>query len=104
MQFAQRRRAVDPGETAAFVDDLARHHDEVDTIALRPLDDGVEDRGLRVEIGIGALVPVDQPEIGGLADRKLLFACPLRSPGVPVERLGFLQHQPGGALRKDDKV
>jgi hypothetical protein len=25
----------------AFVDDFARHHDEVDSLALRPLDDGI---------------------------------------------------------------
>jgi hypothetical protein len=52
-----------------FVDHLARHHDEVDTVARGPLEDGVENRGLRVEIGVGKLVPVDQHEIGGLADR-----------------------------------
>ncbi len=68
MQFAQCRGAVDTGETAALVDDFACHHDEGDTVALRALDDGVEDRGLRIEIGVGELVPVDQHEIGGLAD------------------------------------
>jgi hypothetical protein len=42
MQLAQHGIAVDPGEPAAFVDDFAGHHDEVDSLALRRLDDSVE--------------------------------------------------------------
>ena len=70
MKFAQCRVTVDAGEMPAFVDDLARHYDEVDTIALCPLDDGVESWDLGVEMGVSELVPVDQHEIGGLADRE----------------------------------
>jgi hypothetical protein len=70
VQIAQRRVAIDPGEPPAFADHLARHHDEFDRVGLTPLDDGVEDRGFRVEIGVGDLVPIYQDEIGGLADRE----------------------------------
>src|SRR6516162_4902447 len=38
-------------------DDLAGHSDEIDTVVLRSLKDGVENRGLLVEIGIGELIP-----------------------------------------------
>jgi hypothetical protein len=37
VQFAQCRIAVDPGEPPAFINDLARHDDEVDSLTLRPL-------------------------------------------------------------------
>jgi len=70
VQLAQCRIAVDPGEMPARIDDFARHHDEVDSLALLPLDDGIEHRRLRVEIRVGELVPIDQHEIGGLADRE----------------------------------
>jgi hypothetical protein len=40
------------------------------TPSVLALEDGVEDRGFRVEIGVGELVPVDQHEIGRLADRQ----------------------------------
>jgi len=70
VQIVQRRIAVDPGEIPALVDDLARHHHEVDTLALGALDNGLENRGLRVEIGVGELVPDEQYEVGGLADRE----------------------------------
>jgi hypothetical protein len=38
---------------------VSPHHDEVDAVAFGPLDHSVEDRGRRVEIGIGELVPAN---------------------------------------------
>jgi hypothetical protein len=53
LQFAQLARPVDESEAAGFVDHLARRHDEVDTVGLRPLQDRVEDRAFQIKIGIG---------------------------------------------------
>src|SRR5260370_14914771 len=68
MQLLQRRVAVDTGEPPVLVDDLARYHDEVDGLDARSLDHRVENRGFRVEIGVGDLVPIDEDEIGSLAN------------------------------------
>ena len=99
MQFAQCRVAVDPGEPAAFVDNLARHHDQVDTVAIRQLDDGVENRGLRVELGVDELVPVSKPTAA--ADKSAHLSI---STSRNVVGLAGMSGERGGCERQVEAV
>ncbi len=68
MERLQGGVAVDPREAPVRVEHLALAQHRGDAAGLGPLDHRVEERRLRVEIRIGDLVPVDQDEVGALAD------------------------------------
>ena len=70
MQLAQCRVPIDAGEPSVLVDHFACYHDKVHGVGAPSLQHSVENWSLRVEIGISEFVPIDQHEIGGLADRE----------------------------------
>src|SRR5690349_13164035 len=66
VQRLERAVAIDTGELAVAIDDLAVAHDQFNRFVLGALDHGVEQRRLFIEVWIGELVPIDQHQVGGL--------------------------------------